>query len=283
MACAGASVGWRHAALYIENDVDGSLIPVGSSAPVATMGSVVTPPAPASALLFDETPVLVVQLLADSMTLINADDAALSQGANLCQIGDELIQFGRAIQTAPRTFRLEHLLRGRRGTEWAMAGHAAGEAFLLIEQDRLFQVPAPNVHLGSNLHINAIGIGDAVPAESQHVVSGLAILPLEPLRFAAQVTGGGWDLSWTRRSRGGWRWLDGADVPLSEQQELYRLEWADGEGIFRTVEVFTPAFTYTSTMATADHGAGHVGPVSVTVRQIGTYGAGRAATLTLSI
>jgi hypothetical protein len=276
VACAGASASWRQAGLYIKNDVDGSLSPIGSSAPVATMGNVLIPPVAASGPLFDETPALVVQLLADSMTLINADDAALSQGDNLCQVGEELIQFGRAIPIGPRTYRLEHLLRGRRGTEWAMAGHVASETFLLLEQDRLFQVPATNVHLGSNLHIDAIGIGDVTPAESQRIVSGLAILPLEPAHFVAQATG-------ARRSRGGWRWLDGADVPLSEQQELYRLEWADGGGIFRTVEVSAPTFTYTSAMATADHGAGHVGTVSVTVRQIGTFGAGRAATLTLII
>ncbi|MEO8723277.1 MAG: phage tail protein [Sphingobium sp.] len=281
VACVGASSGWRHATLYSENDADGSLTLIGASAPAATMGSVLTPPTGASPQLFDETPMLVVQLLADVMTLSNADDAALAQGANLCLVGDELIQFGRAIPTGSRTFRLEHLLRGRRGTEWAMATHIAGEGFLLLESDRLFQVSSSNVHMGSNLHINAIGIGDATPAEAQHVVEGQAILPLAPVHFVVQAASGGWDVTWTRRSRVGWRWIDGADAPLGEERELYHIEWADGGGVFRNAEVGVPSFAYSAAMVAADHAAGHAGSVTVTVRQIGTYGPGRTAALTL--
>jgi hypothetical protein len=56
---------------------------------------------------------------------------AIMAGANLALIGDELIQFGRAEQLGPGLFRLSHLLRGRRGTEWAAAGHSVGDVFCL--------------------------------------------------------------------------------------------------------------------------------------------------------
>ena len=71
----------------------------------------------------------MVELLNDSTWLKSRIDAAPVGGANLAMLGEELIQFGTAEQTGPSTFRLSRLLRGRRGSEWAMAGHALGERF----------------------------------------------------------------------------------------------------------------------------------------------------------
>jgi hypothetical protein len=147
----------------------------------------------------------------------------------------------------------------------------------------LFAVPSAYVHQGSNLHINAIGIGDATPAESQRIVKGHAISPLSPVHFHGVATGGGWQLSWTRRSRTGWRWTDGADAPLGEEQELYHLEWVDGGVVFRTADVAVQSFPYDAASASADRAAGHAGPITVTVCQIGIFGPGRTASLNLTL
>src|SRR3546814_5765375 len=79
-----------------------------------------TGPAAGNALFFDDAATMEVELLAESMVLAGASDDALLRGANLCLAGDELLQFGRAEQLGARRYRLSHLLRGRRGTEWAM-------------------------------------------------------------------------------------------------------------------------------------------------------------------
>jgi hypothetical protein len=246
------------------------------------MGVVTVTPIEASALLFDATAYLEVEMLAPDMPLLNADDDALLGGANLCLAGRELLQFGSAVQIGPRRFRLSRLLRGRRGTEWAANAHVAGEPFLMIEEERLAPVPAEAVHVGARLEMLAIGIGDAVPADAELDVTGEALLPLPPVHLAAEPDGlGGRTIRWIRRSRAGWRWSDGVDAPLGEERERYELRLLDGSAVVRSVGVETAAWTYTAAMAAEDGAAGHPGPLTVEIRQVGTHAVGRAAFLAL--
>jgi hypothetical protein len=48
-------------------------------------------------------------------------------------------------------------------------------------------------------------------------------------------------LRWTRRSRAGWGWADGGDVPLGEETERYRVTLTAPDGATRIVEVSEPA------------------------------------------
>ena len=63
-----------------------------------------------------------IMLLHDGMTLAGDDRLGWSAAMNLAAIGDELVQFGRAERIGPARWRLSRLLRGRRGTEWAVVG-----------------------------------------------------------------------------------------------------------------------------------------------------------------
>jgi hypothetical protein len=283
VAAAGESSGWRRAALFTVEPGSGTAVAAGGTAAVATMGTVSGAPGDGPAMIFDDVQTIEVELLADAMLLSGADDAALLRGANLCLAGRELIQFGTATQTGPRSFRLGRLLRGRRGTEWATGLHTSGEPFLLIEEDRLAPVPADAVHIGDVLSMLAIGIGDAVPAEAATAVSGEALIPLAPVHVRQESDGGGGrTIRWTRRSRAGWRWSDSVDAPLGEEQELYVLRLRQGDSVVRSAEASGPAWTYSATMIAADAAAGHAGPFVLDIRQTGTRAAGRAAVVELA-
>ncbi len=283
-AAAGTQAGWRAAELFVEDASTGGLTSLGITAPSATMGTVLTAPdASASPALFDMVSALDVQLLHDEMLLSNADDSSLLAGANAALVGQEAIQFGQAVQTGPTTWRLTRLLRGRRGTEWAMAGHVAGERFLLLDDQSLFAVPSAQAAMGAMLHLAAISIGDVTPAQASEVVTGQAVLPLSPAHLQAVQTGGDWQFGWVRRSRNGWLWNDGADAPLGEEQELYRISLVHGGGVFRTVETALPQWTYDATAIAADNGSGITGAVSFEVRQVGTYGVGKPVVTNFSI
>ncbi|HEX7743162.1 MAG TPA: phage tail protein, partial [Sphingobium sp.] len=218
MAAASGGAGWRGAALFAMSET-GEATPVGRTAPKAAMGQVDGILPAASPLLIDEVNSVHVTLLAEDMELGDADAAAIGQGRNLCMVGRELIQFSRAVQTSAASFRLEGLRRGLGGTEWAMADHVADEPFLLVEEDRLAEPFAGRAgEIGGELRLAAIGVGDSDPAEATVLVSGEAVTPLTPVHARASPDGaGGWTLSWTRRSRNGWRWASGADVPLGEE------------------------------------------------------------------
>ena len=59
--------------------------------------------------------------------------------------------------------------------------------------------------------------------------------------MTVRATGdGGYAAQWIRRSRAGFAWIDGADAPLAEESERYRIElWYSGSRI-RLAEVTSP-------------------------------------------
>lgn len=269
-AAAGASSGWRRAALFVEEG--DAIVGIGSTGAPATMGTSLTAPAAASPSLFDNRSVLDIALLSDGMELAGASDEALLRGANLCLLGEELLQFGQAVQIGPREYRLTRLLRGRRGTEWAMAGHSGGESFLLIEEASLVAVPAAHLRIGGTLSMLASGVGDLEPAEASQAIAGLALQPPSPVRLTIALdSAGDRTICWVRRSRAGWTWSDHVDAPLAEEFERYRLRVLAGETVLRSVETTDPEFLYSAEMAIADAAAGGSSLV-VEVAQIGARG-----------
>ncbi|MEK7456754.1 MAG: phage tail protein [Pseudomonadota bacterium] len=275
VAAASGGPGWRSAALYAL-DAGGTAEPIGRTAPRAVMGQIDAALPPGSTLLLDTVNSLSVTLLAEDMELASADGAALAQGRNLCLVGQELIQFSRAVRTGPASYRLEELRRGLRGTEWAMAGQGGGTSFLLIEADRLVDplaVAGMEGDIGAAMRLLAIGIGDVEPATAEVMIGGAALVPPAPVHLDAAPDGaGGWRIGWTRRSRAGWRWSSGGDVPLAEESERYELRVLDGARLVRRAEVTEPGWTYDAAMIAMD---GVSGPLSMDVRQVGTRALGR--------
>jgi hypothetical protein len=168
------------------------------------------------------------------------------------------------------------LWRGRRGTEAAIGSQAIGDRFVLIEPDRFAVAELPVSAIGSAVRVLASGVGDlGGPASSDAAVSGASVLPPAPAHLRAEIAANG-DvvLRWVRRSRAGWRWIDGADAPLVEEREAYRVTVSGGDGSSRTVEVDAPMLTLTA----AERGET---PLQVAVRQAGLFGDSPPAELTI--
>jgi hypothetical protein len=282
VAAAGASAGWRRAALFTVDAASGIAEVAGQTAPAAVLGRMMAPLADGPTTMFDEIGAIEVELLAEDMELLATDDEALGRGANLCLVGGELVQFGRVQPIAARRFRLSRLLRGRRGTEWACAGHGADEPFMMIDADRLVAVPASAILPGATLRMMAIGLGDVVPAEAALAMTGEALIPLAPVHVRVMADGeGGWTIGWVRRSRGGWRWSDGVDVPLGEESERYAIAVSAGGVVVRTAETDVSQWRYDAAMAAAEGVVGGGGVLSVSIRQMGSFAPGRTATVVL--
>ena len=272
VAASGSSTGWRQAALFTE-DAQGGLTQVGPTALPATMGRLVSGMSATSALLVDAMSAPVIELVSDARVLVGADDASLAVGANMAMIGDELVQFGNAVPVGARQYRLERLWRGRRGTEAAIAAHPVDTPFVLLDAERLAVLPVAKLHPGDLVRVRAIGIGDNVPAQDDRIVNGLAMMPVAPVHGTVKVDGaGGKRLGWVRRSRNGWRWRDGVDVPLGEEREGYAIALSRAGTVFRRVEVAGPEWTYDAATIATDITAGNGGAVVADIRQIGTHG-----------
>ncbi|KQN00857.1 hypothetical protein ASE85_09565 [Sphingobium sp. Leaf26] len=279
VAAASGGAGWRSAALFVMSE-SGEAMPVGRSGLRAVMGSVDAALPAGSATLVDRLHTLSVTLLAQDMDLGGADAAAQRQGRNLCLVGRELMQFETAERIGPDHYRLGGLRRGLRGTEWAMAGHEAGERFLLIEEDRLVEPLAALGSVGETgamLRVAALGLGDVAPVEAALTIEGMALVPPSPVHLTVAARDGGWRIGWVRRSRAGWHWSNGGDVPLGEETERYAIRLLDGAAVLRSVESAVPHWTYEAAMIAADGSAGR--SLVAEVRQMGTRAPGRAASV----
>lgn len=271
VGAAGTGAAWRQAALLYSIDDGVSWVAAGATAAPAVLGTiaVVAPGAPAT--LVDLRGAFEVVLAHADMALGDADAAALDRGVNLALLGDELVQFGRAEPLGGARWRLSGLLRGRRGTEAAAGVQAVGDRFVLIEVETARAIDLPLSVLAREVRVMASGVGDATPVETRCVMRGASVVPPSPvhLRFAIEADGGA-TVRWTRRSRAGWRWIDGVDAPLAEESEAYRVTLTAG-GTSRDVDVAVPSVSVTA--------AERAGSVGVAVRQRGVFGESLAAEL----
>lgn len=220
---AATSVGsnWGGAALFADHG-DGSLLPLGTSGRGrCILGTAVGVLAPANPLLFDRSATVTVELVAIDMALSDATPRLMAGGENRALLGGELIQFSHAVPLGNRRWRLEGLLRGRGGTESAIAAHSAGERFILLDGQPVDLDPV-KVGTAAGTLIAATGLGDTTPVESPIAMQGITRRPLSPVHgLAHSLSGNSLQLTWTRRARGAWSWLDGVDTPLHEQAETY--------------------------------------------------------------
>ena len=226
-ALSSSSPNWSGAALYADHG-DGDLRPLGSSGRARGVIGAATSPLPAaSPLLLDRSSQLFVSLLDPAMQLLSMDLRQLSLGANLALVGSEILQFANATPLGGGAWRLEGLLRGLAGTEGGMAGHAAGDPFVLLDS-RILALDAAIVGSGADRQVVAIGRGDPDPVAAPVLLGGITLRPLAPVHpRAATLADGTLRLSWTRRARGGWTWRDGVDVPLVEEGERYLVTLGD--------------------------------------------------------
>ncbi|WP_456299979.1 phage tail protein [Sphingomonas radiodurans] len=271
IVAAGASAGWRRAALQYSLDDGASWSAAGATAAPGVVGIVTAAVAAGPATLIDRRATIDVTLAHAGMTLANADAGALDRGTNLALVGGELLQFGVAEHLGGADWRLRALWRGRRGTGSGAIG--AGARFLLIDEDSAVAL-AVDAAVGGRILVSAAGVGDVVPVEAELVLSGASILPPAPVRVTAALSDEGLHLRWRRRSRIDWRWRDGADAALGEEREAYRVAITRLSGSVETLETVVPAL-FLASAELADM------PVAVAVRQLGTNGASDAAVITI--
>lgn len=285
VAAAGASTGWRRASIHASSDGGLSYARVADIAARTVIG-VTNTMLPAGATdLWDRTASVEVALLAEDMALASAPPASVLAGANLCLIGQELVQFTTAEQLDVARYRLSGLLRGRRGTEDAMADHVAGERFVLLGDAALATFEG-SATLGQTLLVKALSpyqtLAEVAPVAA--TMGARALRPLSPVRLSAtRLDGGDIALAWVRRSRLGFDWVDGADAPLAEESERYDVAVMAGATEVRAWRVATPGLVYTVADQIADFGAAPA-TLDVQVAQVSArVGAGVPARRVLTI
>jgi hypothetical protein len=209
---------------------------------------------------------------------------AILNGANAALIGDELVQFQNAELIGEKTYRLSKLLRGRQGTEWAIAGHQAGDRFILLNP-ALYTTSIANNLIGRELYYKSVSVGNSLgnTAEEAFTYRGNNLKPFAPVHIkGVRDVSGNLTISWVRRSRVDGDWRDGVDVPLAEEFERYEVEIMQSTTVKRVISGLTSAIaTYTSAQQIADFGSNQAS-VSVKIYQLSSVvGRGYAAIATI--
>lgn len=205
---------------------------------------------------------------------------------NAALVGDEPIRFMTATFVAldgvHRIYDLTGLLRGQLGQENQIAGHVAGERFVLLN-GAIRRMASEATDIGQEHQVKAVTLNTLLSSVTDEPFTddGIALRPYSPahLLALAQLSG---DLavSWVRRSRLVARYTDaGVFAPLGEASEAYRVKVFSGATLVRTVDVTTPAWTYAAADIAAD-GFASGDPITITVQQLSdAVGEGFAATV----
>lgn len=240
----------------------------------ATTGTLVTALTPGVTGRFDWSQALVVDLAYGELS--SAAEISVLNGANRLAVRSvggvwEILSFLRADEIAAGRWRLSGLLRALAGTEDAMAsGIPAGAAVVLLD-DAVKSLGLSGDEAGLSLNWIAEAAGSLAMAGPFVFAGGLrAETPLAPVHLRCRRTGAGEALiSWTRRGRDNADSWTGADIPLDEPFERYRVEILDdADVVIRAVDVETPEWTYPLADEVLDFG-GRQASLAVTVRQIG--------------
>ena len=220
-AASSDSQGWTGAALYLVEG--GNMLPISASGRQrSVVGSTVTGLSPSPATLLERGAWFEIDLASEDFALDDAQPEDIAQGANMALVGAEILQFARAERSAGRRWRVSGLLRGRGGSEAAaLAGTPSGSAFVLLDE-RPILLDQAKIGSEGAATIAALGLADSEPVTAELANPGLTRRPLSPVHGSAEVAPDGTvSLSWCRRARGAWTWLDGVDAPLSEPSEAY--------------------------------------------------------------
>lgn len=227
LAVSAASPGWHGAELLVQSGP--GFITVGSSGRQrAIFGQIETALPGSPSLVLEQSTSVDLVLIGTDMTLTPASARDLAFGANRLLIGDEIVQFCDSLPLGNGRWRLRGLLRGRGGTEHqAQAGHPPGTAAVLLDE-RLVPVDGLLPAAATAITFAAIGLSDEEPPLASLSGGGTTLRPLAPVHPRARpLPDGALALTWARRARGAWYWIDGVDVPLIEQSEKYRVGAGD--------------------------------------------------------
>lgn len=282
---------WSGAGVYRSPDGGATYELVATTTEEATVGSLVSALPDGPTTIIDEGNDLVVEL--DSGELESISEVSLLAGLNAAAIGAdnrwEVIQFRDATLAggSPPTWTLTGLLRGRRGTEWAVGTSQDGDKFVLLDS-ALMRVPMNLSAIGASREHKGVLSGatlDSVTAVS-FAGDGVALEPFSVVDVTGDRSSGDLVISWVRRGRIGTELAgSGVDIPLSEETEAYEIDVLDGgspETVLRTLTSSTQSVTYTDAQQTADFGSPVPDTITVRIYQMSaSVGRGYPAEATL--
>jgi hypothetical protein len=255
-AASGVGGAWRGSVLYRSSDSGATYDEAGALVTPATAGYASTAlAAAANPHMFDEANTVTVELYGG--TLSSAPELTVLNGANFILIGSEILQFKTATLVGTNRYTLSGLLRGRRGTEWAMSTHVAGERVVLLTADSL---GIQTGTLNAAVLFKPVSIGRTVQETSAQAFTytGVNLEAFSPVELGGGRNSGDLTITWRRRSRLGVDLPLFYDPPLGETTQSFEVEiWNSTFTVLRRTitGITTLSTTYTGAQQITDAGS----------------------------
>jgi hypothetical protein len=214
--------------------------------------------------VWDEVSTVTVDLF--SGTLSSSTKAAMQADPtiNVCAIGAhgrwEVLRFRNATLVSPGRYTLQGMLRGRRGTEWAIPLHDADDTFVMIRPAGMRRVQTETPELGVNRYWKGITLGADLDSSvaQQFANTAAGKKPYAPVQLRAQRDPATGDITLTavRRTRLATRYggSGGSIIPLGEDTLAFEIDIHDGSVVRRTISTSSESAVYTAAQQTTDFG-----------------------------
>lgn len=219
---------WRGCGVFASRDGGERYAGLARCDTYSTLGATTLGSVPVTPYARDLANEIAVEL-PSGVTLESVSEFHFLDGFNAALVGDEIIYFKKAVQIEVGRWRLSELLRGRRGTEWAMGQHQPNERFVMLTH-YLGKAQLPPLALNQPIFLKAPSLGAQALDDCDPISftwQGQSLKPYAPCHVTVTRRDESVLVSWQRRSRIGGELLDHADVPLGELDERYRVEVLD--------------------------------------------------------
>lgn len=181
--------------------------------------------------------------LSPGFDLSSLPDINVLNGGNLAMLGSELIQFAEATLNTDSLgnpyYTLSRLLRGRRGTEWAMGSHQLGEKFYLIPgamQDQTYTAPMLNNPALYKVAMMGSDLGQLLA--TSYEPSGASLMQWAPCDVrTSKDSAGDWTISWTPRARYNGDFASGFTPYLDPDTIGWSIDILNNGSVVRTIAV----------------------------------------------
>lgn len=194
VAISGASEAWSGAVVELSTDGGATYLESFDGSAESVMGELLTDLPAHSPYYPDDINTFQVSLLRDDMELEATDLAGMQNRLNLAIVGNELINFGDVDDPEQGVWELGNLLRGRKGS--AVASHAAGTRFVLLDRLPLYFIDAELFNLNRELTFRATTFGATSSTTQTITFTGQSQEEREPAYLQAVRDGGNISISW---------------------------------------------------------------------------------------
>lgn len=215
---------------------------------------------PAVPDVWDYKNVIRILLRDTSITLSSIDqNDALGSAANTALVGDEIIQFCNAEDKGNGIWELSVLMRGVRGTDYAIESHEAGERFVRLISAAIGRIPHEAAQLNQPFNYRSISFGDDPDGSESFAFAntGNSLRPWRPSVFeAVKRSDGTFYFQWSPRVRLNGQMTNNVETVLDQAVESYEIDVLLNGAVQATYRLgAVREWSYTAAMQNTDFGA----------------------------